>query len=380
MQQAMQQQAKAVARPFVAGTRQLDRSGFDSGSFTLSTSTQDLKTYEVDPNGFLSGMWLLVEATTSGNSASVVYKEDAPFSVIDTYTLSDVNNKPLIGPLGGYDLYLINKYGGYSFAEDARQNLGSYVATTGTGGTGGTFSFCLRIPVEIVRRDALGALLNKSAAATFDQAIRIAPSTAVYSTAPTAQPSVRVRNVVLGWMDPPDTDVKGNPVAQEPPASGVTQYWHRSTYGVLASGQHSNERLNGIDALVRNMLFVLRDNSDGTRATAEGNWPDPFDLAFETGYIIRSRPRIVWRHAIVDAYGYVNAAETAGGRDKAVYPVWFNQDAGPKPGSETRFGYLPVSAATTLAWTGSLGAASNLTVLVNKVVPVGGDIVAIAGR
>lgn len=371
-------QRQVMVRPFVAGTRLADRATYDQ-STTLTTGTQDLKVHEVDPNGYLAGAYVLVEATAAGNSATVAFKEDGPFSVIDTISLNDVNNKPLIGQLGGHDLAMLVKYGGYAFSDDPRQNVASYSVTTGSGSTGGSFSFALRLPVEIVRRDALGALTNKSAAATFDIAIRLAASTAVYSTAPTAQPTVRVRIEQYGWMDPADTDIKGNPVAQEPPASGATQFWHKQTYSSLASGSHTNERLFGIDALVRNMIFILRDTSDGTRATAEGNWPDPFDLQYETAYIVR-RLRKLWRHRIIEDFGYTATIETAGGRDNGVYPLWFNRDFGLKPGGETRLGYLPVSSATALAWSGSLGAQSNLTVLVNKVVPQDNNIIALAGR
>ncbi len=363
-------------RPFVAGTRRGDKSTYDQ-TRTLLTSTQDLPTYECDPNGFLAGLYVLVEATAAGNAATVAFKQDGPFSVIDTIQFNDTNNKPIIGPLGGHDLYLINKYGGYHFSDDPKQS-NIYSVTTGAGATGGSFTFVLHVPIEIVKRDALGSLPNKSATSTYDVNIRLAPSSSLYTTAPTALPSVRVRIQQYGWMDPNAADLRGNAVAQNPPAVQTTQYWSKQTY-TLASGA-LNQRLVGIDGLVRTLLYVLRD-STGDRVQGDADFPDPFQYQYETVIPI-NRLRTIWRDLISKQYGYNATVETAGGRDYGVYPDTYAQDMAAKPGYETRLGYLPFSSATTAAINGNIGGSGLhvLTVLVNKVVPAGGDPMALTGR
>jgi hypothetical protein len=250
--------------------------------------------------------------------------------------------------------------------------------TTGAGGTGGSFTFVLHLPIEIVKRDALGSLPNKSATSTYDVNIRLAPSTSVYSTAPTALPSVRVRIQQYGWMDPNAADLRGNAVAQNPPAVQSTQYWSKQTY-TLAAGS-LNQRLVGIDGLVRTLLYVLRD-STGDRVQGDADFPDPLQFQYETVVPI-SRLRTIWRHMISLQYGYNNTVETAGGRDYGVYPDTYAQDFAAKPGYETRLGYLPFSSATTGLLSGSIGGSGvhTLTVLVNKVVPAGGDPMALTGR
>lgn len=363
-------------RPFVAGTRRVDKSTYDETKSTTA-STQDLKTYECDPNGFLGGLYLLVEGTTAANAANVTFAADGPFNVIDTIQFNDVNNKPLLGPLGGHDLYVVNKYGGYAFIDDAKLSP-TYSAVTGSGATGGSFAFCLRLPVEIVHRDGLGSLVNKSASATYDVTIRLAATATVYGTPPTAAPSVRTRIEQFGWMDPNDVDMKGNPVAQNPPASQTTQLWSKQTYAVNAGA--FNFRLNGIDSMVRNFLFQLRD-SVNSRQQGDSDWPDPFQMVYETSQPI-SRIRAIWRHMIAESFGYTAAVETAGGRDYGCYPEWYNQDFSAKPGYETRLGYLPVSSATNIGVSGSIGGsgAHTLVVLVNKIVPAGGDPMALTGQ
>lgn len=361
--------APVMPRPFVAGTRRIDQSNYDQ-TRSLTSGTQDLPPYEVSPNGFLSGLYCLVQSTTAGNAATVAFTANGPWNVIDSITFNDVNNKAIIGPMTGHDLYEAIKFGGYAFVDDAKLSP-VYSVTTGAGATGGSFTFILRLPIEIVRRDALGSLTNKSASATYDVSIRLAASSTVYSVAPTNAASVRVRLQQYGWMDPNDTDMRGNPVSPNPPAAQTTQYWSKQTYTLNAGA--FNFRLTGIDSLVRNMIFMLLDGSN-SRTQGDSDWPDPFDLTYETAKPI-SRIRDVWRHMIAADWGYTGTVETAGGRDYGVYPETYCLDFNMKPGGETRLQYLPVSSATNISVSGTCGGSGThtLVVLVNKVVPANGD-------
>jgi hypothetical protein len=369
------QAAPQAMRPFVAGTRRIDEPIYDA-SATLGASSVDLPTLEVDPNGFLAGLWILVEGTVAGQTvATVVYNADAPFNVLDLVNFQDTNSQPLVGPMNGYDLYLVDKYGGYHFQGDAKASPIFLQDTAGA--DGGSFTFALWVPGELVRRDAMGALPNKSASSTFSINFRLAPSTTVYSTPPNVLPTVRVRVLLEGWQDPNLADIRGNPVTPNPPGVQTTQYWHKQNY-TLASGS-LNQRLLGIDSLVRNLIFVARDENNA-RAQGDTEFPDPFTLLYETSQIV-NRGRTFWRHLIAAHYGYTAAAEAANGRDNGVYPLPFCLDFGLKPGAETRLGYLPVSSATNLVMSGTIGGAgaNNYSLLVNKVVPAGGDPLQLTG-
>lgn len=371
-----QKGAPIQPRPFVAGTRKVDKATYDQ-TRTLTASTQDLPVYECDPNGFLRGMYLVVQCTTAGNSAAVTFAANGPFNVFDSITLNDTNNKPILGPFTGHDLYLVCKYGGYSQVDDMKQSP-IYSATTGTGATGGSFTFILPIPVEISRRDGLGALVNKSSSSTFDVTLRLSANATIYGTPPTAAGSVRVRIQQWGWMDPNAADMRGRPVAQNPPANGTTQFWSKQSY-VQNAGAY-NFRLTGMDGLIRNLLFILVDGSN-SRTQGDADFPDPFNMQYETVQPI-ARLRDVWRHDIAGQYGYINAVETAGGRDYGVYPEPYCYDWDMKPGNEHRLGYLPSSAATNWALNGTIGGTGSHTffVLVNKIVPANGDPMSLSGR
>ncbi|MER6059480.1 hypothetical protein [Streptomyces albidoflavus] len=375
-QTAAQQAQAAARRPFITGSRVIDKQTYDQ-TRTLNASTQRLPTYELDTDGFTAGMYLLVDVVTAGNSAAVTFAADGPFNVLDTVTFADTSNNPILGPMSGHDLYVAVKYGGYSFVDDAKQSP-IYRAVTGTGATGGSTTFALLVPIEIVHRDALGALVNKSASAVFKLDITLAANATVYGTAPTNPGSARVRIQQYGWMDPNATDLRGNPVAQQPPALNSVQYWDKQTY-TLASGSVS-QRLQTFDGLVRNVIFELRD-STGSRAQGDSDFPDPFTLQYETATPIQ-RVKAIWQHQIGQHFGYTGTADGPGGRDLGTYPETYCRDFGLKPGAESRLGYLPVSAATALRVQGSIGGTGvhTLTALVNYVVPAGGDVRAIAGN
>lgn len=373
--QSGKKDAPVLVRPFVAGTRRVDKATYDE-SKTLIASTQDLRTYECDPNGFLGGAYLYVTGTTTGNAATVTFGANGPEAVIDTITFNDTNNKPMLGPMTGWDLKTCVKFGGYAFQDDPRLSP-VYFATTGAGATGGSFSFVLLLPVQLVQRDALGSLPNKSSSSTFDISIRLSATATVYGTAPTNAPTVRVRIQQFGWMDPNQGDMKGNRVAQNPPGVQTAQFWSKQTYS-LNSGALSL-RLTGIDSYVRNLIFIL--DAAGNRQTGDADFPDPFTMLYETSTPI-ARIKAIWQHMIGADYGYNGTTpDVAGARDYGVYPETYCKDFAHKPGYETRLGYLPVSSATTINVSGNIGGsgAHTLTVLVNKVVPANGNPLVLTG-
>lgn len=365
-----------VTRPFVAGTRPVDAAVYDQ-TRALTASTQDLPTFEIPPNGFLRGAYLVVTGTTAGNAATVSFANDAPFNVLDTITFNDTNNKSIVGPMNGWDLKECWKFGGYAFVDDAKSSP-IYSATTGAGATGGSFKFILKLPIEIRRRDGAGSLPNKSSSATFDISMRLAASATIYGTAPTTAPSVRVRIEHYGWMDPNAADLRGNAVAQNPPGVQTTQYWSKQSQ-VIGSGQF-NVKLQGMDSYVRNIIFMLVD-ANGNRVVGDADWPDPFQMVYEVVQPV-NRLKDVWQHMIGEEFGYTNPVDTAGGRDSGVYPLPYNYDMGSKPGNETSLGYLPVASATNMSANGTIGGsgAHTLYTYVNKVIPVGGDPLALTGR
>lgn len=360
-------------RPFITGTRTIDRAIYDNTTTMLTTPVK-LPTYALDTDGFTSLMYIVMVCTTAANAATVTFDEDSPFSAIQSVQFSDTNNKPILGPVTGHDLYLICKYGGYGHNDDAK-NSPNFSAVTGAGATGGSFSFILRLPIEIVHRDGFGSLLNKSASAVYKLDITLAGAADVYGVNPTTLGSVRTRIQQVGWMDSDQQDVYKNPADPNPPALNSIQYWDKQTL-VVGTGS-MNQQLNTFSGLVRNLIFELRT---GAGIRSEADWPDPFELHYDKTVPV-SRLSTAWREMMSIDYGYNGATETTAGAntlDRGVRVLPFTKDYGLKPGAESRFGYLPVTSATSLVMRGSVGqvdsaAAHTYNVFVNYVWPANGD-------
>lgn len=358
--------APVQPRSFICGSRKNDKPDFDQ-TITLSTVEQRLNAYQISPSGYLRGVWLLAENTAVNTTVTTVaYQENAPFNVLSSVRFLDTNSQPILGTLTGYDVYVLNKYGGYTFQGDAEASA-TYSATSGTATSAGTFAFVLFLPLEIVQRNSVGSQLNKSGAAQFSLEMFVAGTGTVFSTAPATSSNLRVRATLSSWLDPEATDTNGRPVMQDPPLINTTQYWHKQNYVINSGSQFT--RLQGIDGLVRMLIFIAY-RSASTRANGESDWPDPFSFKYEESYLMQSRIRLLYRHWIALHYGYDAAADASKGRDNGVYPVWeFIQDWNPKPGGELTRGYLPMSSASNLEIQGSWSNAVSLDVLVNKVIP-----------
>lgn len=361
--------APAIPRSFIVGSRKNDKHDYDSGTVTLTTAEQRLSAYQVAPSGYLRGIFLICEMTgTNTTGVTVAFQEDGPFNVLSVVRFLDTNSRPFIGSLTGYDVYLLNKYGGYRFQGDAEMSA-TYSATSGTATTAGSAAFVLYLPLEIVARNALGSQLNKSGAAQFSVELYAAGTGTVFSTAPATSTTLRVRSTLASWLDPEATDARGNPVQQDPPFLNTTQRWEKQAGHPISAGDRTL-RLQGIDGLVRMLIFVNRRTSGTSRTNGETDWPDPFSLKYEESFLMQSRIRLLYRWLIGVEYGYSAANDAAGGRDSGVFPVWeFIQDFERKPGGELTRTYLPMSSASNLELIGSWGSASTLDVLVNKVVP-----------
>lgn len=401
-QQAMPQ------RPFRTGVQEVDDIPYDQ-TIALTTSTQDAPTYELPSTGFLNSIWCLVTATESGNSATTVnFANEGPWTVLDTVQFLDTNNQPIVGPFNGWFLKMIDKWGGYSFQDDPQASnqfvvftaaSGTYTAswgspvTTATSGTSnplgvapvvgnaGSFQFMLRIPLEIVPRDALGTLPNKSASTPFKIKLRLAAAASAYATAPNGTLSVRLRMVPESYWEPATADAAGNPLQDQPPAVDTTQYWQLSDY--LGNAGTFNQQLTSSTGFpLRNLGFVLMD-SNNSRFQGQADWPDPVTVQVEANILVQ-RNKALWEEMMCRNYSYTGAIatsaattgapEVAGCKEAGWFNLPFNKDFMPKPGWETRRGYLATTDGMRLQYRGSIGGSGTHTlyVLTNFVAPGAG--------
>lgn len=383
--QAPASDAKGTASPqlvpFTRAAKEHYEPFFDSQILLTTAGTQTISPIDVPAYGYIRGIWIQVDTAVAGSGGAVTFNEDAPFSALQSVELDDVNGAPIVGPLGGYDLYLLHKYGGYrpNFP-DPRANPVQYSALVASG----NLSFLVRLPVEAVARDGLGAIANANASSTLKLKLVLSSAAAaagLYITnTETTQPTLRVRCWLDAWTQPDAADLRGNMQATTPPANGSTSYWSKQTYNALNGFQ--TVRLQRVGNYLRNLIFVARDVSNGTRQTGDTDFPDPAQLYWDTrllynfGRTLWRSENVAWYHTpgTGDASPTPNTATGSGFTecfDKGVFILPFTREFNGVPGFELRDSYLPTVQATRLDFVGTFNGNTNLTVLTNDFSPAG---------
>ncbi len=355
---------------FRVGTYEVEQTDYDEQK-TMDTGTVNFPTYNPAPNDWLSGIWFMIECVAAGNSANVAFKEDGPFCGIDHVTFKDTGNQNVFGPISGYDWENVMKLGGYFNIGDPRSDI-TFSAITGTGATGGSFTIIMYLPLEFVHRESLGTVENKSTSTSYTVELTLGKSTDLYSTAPTNQPTVRIRTTLDGYTEPRAMDeITHQPLAEAPPAAGTLQYW-KSENEALNAGSQSNNQRNGLGFAIRNIIFKYVD-ANGSRLVGDGYWPDPVALNF--GRItLFERQKKLWQSRMGKAQRWTSAnTDVSQGRENGVYHVWFTDDFGFQPGAEMRNGYLITQVGNQLEWVGTTGGAGTLYTMTNWIVPPGNN-------
>lgn len=353
--------------PFLVGVLKTENPDYDE-TRTQNTASQQMPGYTLEPTGWLRGLCYQIDMTVSGNSTnSVSYSGDNPWSVIEKVTFKDRGNREVFGPLTGYDWMCVNKFGGYYNVGDPRADI-TYTAVTGTGSTAGSFTFNLYLPLELVARESLGAIENKSDNSAYKVEIYIDSQANTYNQVPSVFGNLRIRVTEDGYTEPVSASTGGRSVAQSPPAVGLLQYW-TSENQLLPTGTASYNLDNGIGYPIRNILYKSIDNGNGTRATGDTDWADPQTLTYGKVQLFQ-RYKTTWLSKLGKTFGLTNTtADAALGRELGVFPVWFTDDFDLKPGAELRNGYLVTKVGTVLKIKGSFNGAIDLYAAVNYVIP-----------
>jgi hypothetical protein len=362
--------------PFRCGTQNTTNLDGYSQTVALSAATvPQIPNYNPSVNSYLRGCWITAVATTSGNAATVAFLPDAPYSLFAQISFLDTQQRPIV-QVTGFQLAMIRKWGGYFLQGDPAMD-GTYVATTGGGGTGGSFAFTLWVPLEINNRTGMGAALNKNSAQTFTLQFTLALSTAIYSTAPTTLPSATITVLEDGWWQPAATDVSGAPLAQGPSAPNTWSYWLQGTFSNL-NGATQVQLPTGLGESIRQIQFYSYDVSATNRVTGDTDFPTTVELLYK-GTILKNIPKSLWKTFMSMHYGYtaVNAGtatttDTPNSVNNGVYVLWqFAQDFGLRPGDGQNYALLNTDQGDQFQFVGTFNAAANLLELVNYVATVG---------
>lgn len=344
------QPARALV-PFIRASYEHFEGAFVDVTQLQGAGAVQLGPYDVPAFGYARYLYLRVECS-AGSLGAGALQEDYPFVLWDEITFLDINGAPIIGPVTGYDLYLINRWGGYTWSSDPTADP-DYVGTINA-------TYSLMVPLEITAFDGYGSLGNMNAAANYKVRFTLSASTTAFTTAPTTPPTVRLRAYLDAWQQPAATDINGQPNEQTPPGHGSMQFWSVST-AVIAAGDQT-VRLQRVGNLIRNIIAVFRDDAvPSLRSTTE--YPDPLTETWDARQVFQES-RAFRRWKMRKAFGLAP--------DTGVFVYFYTDDQDGHAGDENRHLWLPTVQATRLELKGTFGGGGTLRILTNDVAPVGG--------
>lgn len=347
---------------FTQGALSRTEGPYYDSSLTPGASVQAYPLMEIPTGGWERFIYLQVSCTTAANAATVAFQADAPWNAISELTFRDARGNTIIGPLTGYDLYLVNKWAGYTWNTDLATAPG-YVATAGSGATGGSFSFILPIPIELIGRDAIASLANGASNTALRVQVSLNASTAIYSTAPTTLAAVRIRAFHDAWQQPPAATAAGQPYAQAPIGAGTFHQITKTNYSYSVGENRILLARKGNP--IRSLISVFR-NSSAVRVTSTSILgSNLFQLFYEGSDLISGTDELhrfrMWLANPVLAANF----------DTGVLTMDWASDLDGKVGAELREQWLPTQPGSRIELRFTASAAGTLDVLTDEVIPAG---------
>lgn len=328
---------------------QASHRGFEQGpvfNATQSAAQQPFGPVALPAQGYLRRLIVDISAT-GGVAGSGAGNADYPFSILNLIRLQDTNGAPLC-ELSGFNLMLMNAYGGFAGSPDPRVDPDYSAGVI-------TPSIQLSIPVEIAPT-GLGALANQSAAAAYKLTIIVDTLANTYSNVSGfTAPALTIRTFCDFWTLPAPADMLERPQQRTPPFNGTAQYFTQQPNVSVNQGLN-NTRITRVGNLIRTLAFVARQS--GVRA--EGTFPDPYTLNWDSRDLqIASDKtlRKVMREMISDLTT----------RDTGVYVFNFNYGEGRRAGDVAINSWLPTVSATRLEVDGTTATAGAMDIIVNDV-------------
>jgi hypothetical protein len=316
--------------------------------------------------GYLYGIDLDYAAAAAGNGANVAYTEDGAYAAASSVIWRDVNAE--LGNSDGFSLKQAARYGGWEpFNEETSTDTLVFSKATGSGSTGGTFRFHLKIPVALTRRTLLGLQGNQDRSQSYIIRANLAGSGAVYSVAPTNQPTVTINRHYESYVVPNPINDLGRPQAVYPPFFGVIPYITKSINpNAPTGGQTTNHFLQRINTTFRLLLLILRSNN--SRATAESNLPTNIQLRIGSQSIFNELPAYR-RRLMFDRYGF----DAPSGCLAYDFLHDFSQFAGAELGNDWWWTQNLTEAQFTVTYPSGFGSTNNSLVIVtaDMTVPAG---------
>lgn len=339
----MAQTATAPAIPFAVASQYSTRPSFDLPVQTLQAAAPtQVSPVQIPAVGYLQGLLLEVTVTGTGGTTPA-FTADGPWNVIQSINFRNASGVNLIAPLTGYDLFLINKYGGQSapgFGPYAQPDFGFNFAEVAP-----SAHFFLWLPLGLDPSDAYGVIPALASNANYQMEMSLAAVSTVLTGAPAVTVAV---SATAHYFDLPAAQNQVGVGQATMPASQAVSVWQKET-PTVSPGNQLLQSFN-VGNVIRNHIITLR-NSSGARIDTNG-WPSLLELYLD------NQPRFSLskaEHEYLMARWYGLGAVTkdvVNGLDTGVYVVPFHTLLGSASGdpANTRAQLLPTMNATLLQY------------------------------
>ena len=234
------------AVPFIAGSYEYSEP-ITTIVATPGAAQQDF-VQSITPGGFLRGVSIC--ATSAGGVIGAgVLSTDAPWIGVANLALESIDGTPLLYPMPGLEAYYASKLT-RPWDGDPQQDP-QFSNTVNP-------AFNLRFFVE--SRMTIGCLPNTDARAQYRLRLSVAPSTVLFTTAPTTPPTISFLVNLETYAQPPAADYAGNPIAQLPDGLVIQRFVSREVFNT--NGGNQILKSNRVGNLVRALILVVRNNAN----------------------------------------------------------------------------------------------------------------------
>lgn len=322
---------------------------FATDIWQLTTAQQEF-VHNVTPGGFLRGVRLQVR---SASGVGGTLSADAPWNVIASATLENIDGAPIMYPMGGYSYYT----GSWAFrpwdGDPARRF--DFAANQNP-------SFSLFLKPEI--RHTAGVLANTDARALYRVRFTLNTWAAVITSGTTA-PTVTVTAYLQTWAQPDAADLHGNTIEPIPPGLNLSTLRRRQIFVLNGAGADNQFQLTNTGNELRGAVMILRDSNSARQDFLS----DPIRWRLDNRAMGTFSPDEVF-NGMNDFYDFFNNGTSA--RPQGVY-AWarFFQ-----PGALKGQAWLATTNATYVIWENTTSASATnvpgtLEIITDEVVPVG---------
>jgi hypothetical protein len=224
--------------------------------------------------GHVRKVSLFFNAAVAGASAGAVVAGDAPFNLVNAITLTDATGQPVIQPVSGYNLYLINKYlpagpgqtNIQSVADDPQMGPEYNYAATATTGVA---TFRLDLDLEQDVETGYGCIPNLDSNASLQLKIDVAVYSNAFSITGATAATLSVRVSQWYWA-PVGASTGGHPNETNPMGYGDYLETRFETQTVSAAAENTIP-VNNRGGLVKGIIAISRAAGVRTAFTPGSN-------------------------------------------------------------------------------------------------------------